>query len=53
MEEKEFEWLSVSEVAKRVGRSKQTIYNWCAKGRYEIKSFKRGQMAGLLVKFPI
>lgn len=53
MEKSSYEWMSVSEVAKRVGKSKQTIYNWCANGRYEFKTFNRGKMIGILIKFPI
>lgn len=53
MENNDYEWLSVSDVAKRIGKSKQTIYNWCANGKCKFKTFNRGKMIGILIRFPI
>lgn len=49
MENSEIEWVSVSELAQRLGKSKQTIYNKIRQGCYETKVFNRGSMRGLLV----
>lgn len=46
------EWISVSELAKRINKTKQTAYNLINKGRYPIKEFKRGSMRGVLVAYP-
>ena len=43
------DWISVSEMAKRLGCSKQTIYNYIKVGRYKTKEFSRGSMRGILV----
>lgn len=48
--EKEFEWVSVSELAQRLGVSDQTIYNHIKEGLYETMEFQRGTMKGILVK---
>lgn len=45
------DWISVSEMAKRLGVTKQTCYNHLKQNRYEYKTFSRGSMRGLLVKF--
>lgn len=50
MNENNYEWVSVSEYAKRIGKSKQTVYNMIKANRLETKSFKRGSMIGLLIK---
>lgn len=47
----EYEWISVSELALRIRKSKQTAYNLIKKGVYETKTFSRGRMNGYLVKF--
>ena len=46
----EMEWVSMSELAQRVGCSVQTIRNKCKQGLYETMTFKRGCMNGILVK---
>lgn len=42
--------ISISEYAKMVGKSKQTIYNWVRSGKIESKTFQRGSMVGILLK---
>ena len=44
------EWIGISEYAKRVGKSKQTVYNWVRSGKVESKTFRRGTMQGILIK---
>ncbi len=44
------EWIGISEYAKMVGKSKQTIYNWVKRGKVESKTFSRGSMRGILIK---
>jgi excisionase family DNA binding protein len=44
------DWISVSEYAKRLGKSKQTVYNMVKANKLESKQFKRGSMIGLLIK---
>lgn len=46
------DWISVSEMAKRIGCSKQSIYNYIKAGRYKTKEFVRGSMRGVLVCVP-
>mgnify|MGYP001163263930 FL=1 len=46
------DWISVSEMAKRLGCTKQTIYNHIKAGRYKTKEFVRGSMRGVLVCVP-
>ena len=48
-----YEWISVSELAKRIKRTKQTAYNQVKAGLWETQVFTRGTMRGLLVKYPI
>lgn len=43
--------LSVSELAERLGVSKQTIYNRVRKGIYASTTFNRGKMRGILVYY--
>ena len=50
MNENEYDWVSVSEYAKRIGKSKQTVYNMVKGKRLESKTFRRGSMIGLLIK---
>jgi hypothetical protein len=52
MNEKDYDWVSVSSLAVQLNVSKQTIYNRCARGEYPTKTFKRGSMVGLLVGTP-
>jgi len=49
--EKEFEWLSVSEVAKRENVTSQTIYNRIRENLYETMEFQRGKLRGVLIKY--
>ena len=42
-------WVSVSEMAKMQGVSKQTIYNRIREGLYETQTFQRGKMNGILI----
>ena len=50
MSENSYDWISVSEYAKRIGKSKQTVYNMVKANKLESKQFKRGSMIGLLIK---
>lgn len=50
MSENNYDWISVSEYAKRLGKSKQTVYNMVKANKLESKQFKRGSMIGLLIK---
>lgn len=50
MNEQEYDWVSVSEYAKRIGKSKQTVYNMVKERKLESKTFRRGTMIGLLIK---
>ena len=43
------DWISVSEMAKRLGCTKQTCHNHIKAGRYKTKEFRRGSMRGILV----
>ena len=52
MNEKEVEWVSVSELAKRLHKTKQTVYNLIKRGVYETKEFQRGSMRGFLICIP-
>lgn len=49
MEEKN-EYISVSEYAKRIGKSTQTVRNWIKQGRVKTMTWKRGKMIGILCK---
>lgn len=49
---KEEEWISVSEMAQRMGVTKQTIYNYVKEQRFATKEFSRGSMRGLLIRVP-
>lgn len=49
MNEQEYEWISVSSLAKREGVTAQTIRNRIARGMYQTKEFERGSMKGILV----
>lgn len=44
-----YEWISISTLAKRLGVSKQTVYNKVNAGVYPTKEFQRGTMRGVLV----
>ena len=50
--EQELEWVSVSELAKRLHKTKQTVYNLIKRGVYETKEFQRGSMRGILICIP-
>ena len=50
--EKEYELLSVSTVAKRIGKTPQTVYNQIKAGVWETQEYQRGKYRGILVKFP-
>ena len=50
--EQEYEMLSVSSVAKRLGKTPQTIYNQIKAGMWATIEYKRGKYKGVLVKFP-
>lgn len=50
--DKGYELLSVGDVAKRIGVSTQTIYNYIQEGRWETITFRRGKYKGLLVAYP-
>ena len=52
MNEQEVEWVSVSELAKRLHKTKQTVYNLIKKDVYETKKFQRGSMRGFLIFIP-
>lgn len=46
-----FEWISLSELARRIGKTYQTAFNYAVKdGRYETMEFTRGKMRGWMVK---
>lgn len=49
MEEKN-EYISVSEYAKRIGKSTQTVRNWIKQGKVKTMKWKRGKMIGILCK---
>ena len=53
MNENDYDWVSVSEYAKILGKSKQTVYNMVKANKLESKQFKRGSMIGLLIKCEI
>lgn len=50
--EKEYELLSVSTVAKRIGKTPQTVYNQIKAGVWETQEYQRGKYKGILVKYP-
>ena len=50
MTQTEDKWVSVSTLAKKLGISKQAIYNRIRSGKYETQTFQRGSMIGVLVK---
>ena len=49
-QESNFEYVSISTLAKRLGVSGQTIRNRIKEGFYETMCFKRGDMNGILIK---
>lgn len=53
MENRNEEWVSASTLAKRLGVSQQTIYNYLKQGKYEYQTFDRGVMRGLLIKVKV
>lgn len=49
--ERDYEWKSVREIAKRDGLTQQQVYNRIKRGGYyETMSFNRGTMSGHLIK---
>ena len=44
------QWVSVSTMAKLIGKSQQTVRNNIRKGMYETMTFTRGKMKGILIK---
>ena len=52
MNDDKYEWISVSECAKRIGKTNQTVYNQIKAGFWETRTFKRGSMTGILVAYP-
>ena len=44
------EWISVSEMAKRLNCSQQTVYNRMKQQLYEVRVFQRGKMRGFLIR---
>lgn len=50
--EQNTEWVSVSTMAKMIGKSEQTVRNNIRKGLYETMIFSRGKMKGILVRKP-
>ncbi len=48
----DFEWVSASTLAKRLGISTQMVYIRIKMGMYETQEFQRGSMRGYLVKTP-
>lgn len=53
MDNGQYEMLSVSDVAKRVGKTPQTVYNQIKAGVWETVEYNRGKYRGLLVKYPV
>lgn len=49
-EANQYEWVSPSTLAERLGVSTMTIYNKMKRGFYEYQSFRRGKMIGYLIK---
>lgn len=49
-EEQQYEWVSVSCYAQRIGKSTQTVYNMIKDGLLETMTFERGTKNGVLVK---
>ena len=52
MESVQCEMLSVSQVAEKIGRTPQTVYNQIKAGMWETVEFSRGKYRGILVKYP-
>ena len=52
METDAYEMISVSELARRLGRTPQTMYNQIKQGLWETVEYKRGKYKGILVKYP-
>lgn len=45
----DLEWVSVSDLAKRLNVTNQTVYNKIRCGEYQTIKFKRGKYNGILV----
>lgn len=52
MDEQDYEWISVSEMAERAKVTTQLIYQRIKEGKYEVQQFKRGKMNGYLIRTP-
>ena len=52
MDNEQYEMLSVSTVAKRLGKTTQTIYNQIKAGMWDTVEYSRGKYKGILVKYP-
>lgn len=48
--ENEYEWVSISTMAKRMGVSGQTIRNRIKEGFFDTLNFERGAMKGILIR---
>jgi len=48
----EYEWISVSCYAHKIGKSTQTVYNMIKDGLLETMNFERGTKNGVLIKHP-
>jgi len=46
----QYEWVSASTLAERLGVSTMTIYNKMKRGVYQYQTFRRGKMIGYLIK---
>lgn len=46
----QYEWVSASTLAERLGVSTMTIYNNIKRGVYQYQTFRRGKMNGYLIK---
>lgn len=52
MDNENYQMVSVSTVARRMGVTAQTIYNQIKAGLWETTEYQRGKYRGILVKFP-
>ena len=50
MNKQQYEWVSASTLAKRLGVSTTTIYGRIKKGVYKTQTFNRGKMSGYLIR---
>lgn len=52
MSNEQYDMLSVSDVAKRLGKTPQTIYNQIKQGLWDTIEYNRGKYKGILIKYP-